>query len=191
MATSLLDFVNFASSHRIIDEERKGQDRELGEEWFRTKWPGRPASYKMGSTQVTSLRISIFLLWSKTCFIATYCMAMGSRGQQPGMVAVLAVPSPCTLRPSVGERSHDGTCGALSWKVGTHGRKRRHRLRDRWHRDASLSQNRDPGESPKRPKETLRILRVEFFALVEFLATQDAWMTQLARFAESAEPRTN
>jgi len=32
---------------------------------------------------------------------------------------------------------------------------------------------------------------VEFFALVEFLATQDAWMTQLARFAEFAEPRTN
>jgi len=85
--------------HRLTEMKREdGRDRDSEEKWWRTDRPGCPTSYRTGSMQVISLRISIFLLWFETCFIATYYRRMGSRlrGQQPRMA---------TLRPSVGERS--------------------------------------------------------------------------------------
>jgi len=90
---------------------------------------GRGAQHPTDSTQEISLRISISLLWFETYFVATHYkrMAAKPRGQQPGMA---------TLRPSVGERPHDGARGALSEKVGAQDRKRRPRLRG--HRKASL-----------------------------------------------------
>jgi len=57
--------------------------------------------------------------------------------------------------------------------------KRKHRLLE-WHRDSSLPQNKNPGESPKQPKETLwpsRIPRTK---------TQDTWIT---RFADPMQGR--
>ena len=53
------DFMNFASSHRSIDEERRRLRIGRG---VMEDGSGRPTSYRTGSTQMISLRISIFLL---------------------------------------------------------------------------------------------------------------------------------
>ena len=81
----LYNLMNFASSHRTIDEERKW----LEEEWWRTNRLRRPVSYRTDSTQMIS-HFDIFAL-SRDMF---YRHILQAQGWQLGMAS---------LRPIVGE----------------------------------------------------------------------------------------